>query len=166
NINVQKISSFGSFPWGVNSIPLSTAISAKNFSKYPIAVDNSGALICVWDDNRVNPAIKVYGHKIQASGLTGFSNTSESPEGFALGQNYPNPFNPSTRISFTIPEKSSVTLKVYNVAGCEVKTILNSEMQAGEHYVQFDAGSLSSGIYFYTLCANGVSETRKMILVK
>ena len=166
NINVQKISSSGNFPWGVNPIPLSTSFSTKSFSKYPITVDNSGALICVWDDNRGNPAIKVYGHKIQSSGLTGFTNTGEIPESFKLDQNYPNPFNPSTRISFSIAEKSNVTLKVYDAGGSEVKTLLNSEMQAGRHTVQFNAGSLSSGIYFYTLQANGFSETRKMILVK
>lgn len=166
NINLQKLGSAGNFPWGINSIPLSTAFSAKNFSKFPLAVDNSGALICVWEDNRSTPAIKVYGHKIQASGLTGFTNTVEIPEKFKLEQNYPNPFNPSTRISFSIPEKSIVKLKVYDVAGSEVKTILNADMQAGHHSVQFDAVSLSSGIYFYTLQANGFSETRKMILIK
>lgn len=166
NINVQKLSSVGNFPWGVNSIPLSTAFSTKNFSKFPIAVDNSGALICVWDDNRETTSIKVYGHKIQASGLTGLSHTGEIPEGFELKQNYPNPFNPSTRISFSIPEKSNITLKVYDVTGSEVKTLLNGVMQEGWHTAQFDAGSLGSGIYFYTLQAKGFSETRKMILIK
>lgn len=98
-----------------------------------------------------------------------------SPIGFELAQNYPNPFNPSTTINFSIPQKSNVTLKVYDVLGNEVRTLLDEEIEAGYHQIEFDANShsglsgisgLPSGIYFYKLQAGKFSETKKMIMIK
>ncbi len=88
------------------------------------------------------------------------------PLKFALGQNYPNPFNPSTQINYTVPQKSAVTLKVYNVLGMEVATLVSGIQDAGEHAATFNAASLSSGVYFYRLQAGGLSLTRKMLFVK
>jgi len=73
------------------------------------------------------------------------------PEIFALNQNYPNPFNPSTTIRYQVPEHSRVTLKVYDLVGLEVATLVNSEIAPGFYSVQFDARNLSSGTYFYRL---------------
>jgi hypothetical protein len=85
---------------------------------------------------------------------------------YSLSQNYPNPFNPSTVISYQLPVISSVTLKVYDILGREVATLVNEEKPAGSYEVQFDASGLTSGIYFYQLNAGQYSETKKMILLK
>jgi len=85
---------------------------------------------------------------------------------FALEQNYPNPFNPSTKIKFAIPKQSHVTLKIYNVLGQEVAELVNQEMRPGSYIVDFNAGRLSSGIYFYSIQAEQFSVTKKMMLLK
>ena len=86
--------------------------------------------------------------------------------GFDLKQNYPNPFNPSTKIKYAISSRQFVTLKVYDVLGKEIATLVNEEKSAGSYEVVFDASKLPSGIYFYTLNAGEFSQTRKMILLK
>lgn len=91
---------------------------------------------------------------------------SEVPAGYDLGQNYPNPFNPATQINFEIGQSGMVTLKVYDVLGREVATLVNDNLQAGSHTASFDATSLSSGTYIYALEANGIRMSRKMMLVK
>ena len=85
---------------------------------------------------------------------------------YSLAQNYPNPFNPSTNISFSLAKTSIATLKIFDVLGKEVATLVNEEKPAGEYKIQFNAGNLSSGIYFYTLRAGSFSETKKIILMK
>ena len=85
---------------------------------------------------------------------------------FRLEQNYPNPFNPNTVISYQLPVNSKVSLKVYNVLGKEIATLVNEELAAGEHEVEFDATGLPSGIYFYQLRSSNYSETKKMMLIK
>ena len=92
-------------------------------------------------------------------------NTSK-PFAFVLNQNYPNPFNPSTTISYSIPEKSFVSIKIYNVLGNVVASLVNNQVDAGEHNVQFNAAGLSSGVYFYTIKAGNFSATKKLMLLK
>jgi hypothetical protein len=87
-------------------------------------------------------------------------------EGFILDQNYPNPFNPSTTIKYQIPEISFVTLKVYDVLGNEIETLVNSEKPAGNFEITWNAESVPSGVYFYTLQAGSFTETKKMMLMK
>ena len=86
--------------------------------------------------------------------------------GFKLAQNYPNPFNPATTIKYSLPENSFVTLKVYNILGKEVATLVNEEKSTGIYEVSFNATNLPSGIYFYTIHAGKLMETKKMILIK
>ncbi len=86
--------------------------------------------------------------------------------GFELAQNYPNPFNPSTTIRFSLPAASSITLKVYNLAGQEVATLLDEPREAGMHTVQWNASGLPSGVYFYRLQAGEFEETRKLLLMR
>ncbi|MBT8382610.1 MAG: T9SS type A sorting domain-containing protein [Ignavibacteria bacterium] len=88
------------------------------------------------------------------------------PSKYALSQNYPNPFNPSTTIRFSIPASSLVTLKVYDVLGNEVATLVSEKKPVGSYEVKFDAVSLPSGIYFYRLQANDFAQVKKMILLK
>jgi len=85
---------------------------------------------------------------------------------FRLFENYPNPFNPTTTISYSLALPGNVELKVYNVIGELVKTLENRVLPAGEHSTSFNASGLSSGVYFYTLTAGHLTETRKMILLK
>ncbi len=85
---------------------------------------------------------------------------------FALHQNYPNPFNPTTSIQYALSSKQFVTLKVYDVLGKEITTLINEEKPAGEYEVEFDGSGLTSGIYFYRIKAGSYSETRKMILLR
>ena len=103
--------------------------------------------------------------------LTGEPNNVETdkeilPDACKLSQNYPNPFNPSTSMQYTINSRQFVTLKVYDVLGKEIATLVNEEKPAGEYKVEFNAATLPSGIYFYQLKAGQYSETKKMILLK
>jgi len=88
------------------------------------------------------------------------------PNEFVMNQNYPNPFNPTTRITYQIPELSFVTLKVFDVLGNEIKTLVNEEKPVGYYEIKFDASSLASGIYIYQLHAGSFIETKKMILLR
>ena len=88
------------------------------------------------------------------------------PLHFALDQNYPNPFNPSTEIQYSLGSSAPVTLKIFNVLGEEVATLVNGPQNAGMHKVTFDASRLPSGVYMYQLRAGANSATRKMMLVK
>jgi len=93
------------------------------------------------------------------------------PVEFSLSQNYPNPFNPSTKIKFSLAADSKVSIKIYNLLGQQVASLLNDELAAGRHEINFNAGSLSSGIYFYVINAAGkngsnFTSTKKMTLLK
>lgn len=88
------------------------------------------------------------------------------PDAFQLFQNYPNPFNPSTTISFSLPSKSFVTLKIFDLLGREVATIVSDEMSAGSYSKQWNAGNMSSGVYLYRLRAVNFTETKKLVLLK
>jgi len=88
------------------------------------------------------------------------------PKTFALEQNYPNPFNPSTAISYQLPVAGNVSLKVFDMLGKEVATLVNARQEAGAYTVNFNANNLSSGVYFYRLQAGNFVQTRKMMLVK
>ena len=90
----------------------------------------------------------------------------ETVKEYSLSQNYPNPFNPNTEINFSIAKSGNVTLKVYNILGSEVATLVNGFMEAGKHSVKFSANEFTSGVYLYTIKADNFNSTRKMILMK
>ncbi len=108
--------------------------------------------------------------QIDYDGTYKYINLDESftiqPVDFSLSQNYPNPFNPSTVIKYSIPEVSRVTIKVYNIVGKEVATLVNENKQAGSYEVNFDASHLISGVYFYKLTVGKYIETKKMMYLK
>ncbi len=94
-------------------------------------------------------------------------NISElNPEGFSLYQNYPNPFNPNTIIKYKLGNANFVQLKIYNIKGNEVASLVNSRQTAGEYKVEFEASKYPSGVYYYKLTVNDYSETKSMILIK
>lgn len=107
--------------------------------------------------------------------VTGVKESKSAPLRFAIAQNYPNPFNSSTQVRFTIPARTPgagrqdatfTSLKVYNILGKEVATLVNQVLPPGEYDMRWDASELASGIYFYTLKAGNLSSTKKMMLVR
>ncbi|MBT8380462.1 MAG: T9SS type A sorting domain-containing protein [Ignavibacteria bacterium] len=96
----------------------------------------------------------------------GVAGEEEIPATYSLAQNYPNPFNPSTVIELSLPQAENVKLIIYNLLGEQVEVLVNDYQQAGKYKFGFDASSLSSGIYFYSLTAGSFSETKKMIVLK
>ncbi len=148
----QEIAWYDTFPssnsnqfagcWGVFMFPSSGKI---------IGSDMSGGLF----------VIKI------GNAITGITNNQSIPSNYSLNQNYPNPFNPSTTIEYNIPKSSYVTLKVYDVLGRQVALLADEFKIAGSYKINYDAGRLSSGIYYYTLKTdNGYTETKKMVLTK
>jgi hypothetical protein len=125
-----------------------------------------------WDKNNalllagyVDGVAKVWKYSID--GITAVKKENSGlPSSFSLSQNYPNPFNPSTTINFSIPHSGQVTLKVYDLLGREVTTLVNEELKFGNYSTKFEASSLASGIYVYRLTAKNFTATKKMVLVK
>ena len=103
---------------------------------------------------------------VKVSPATGIEEEHVQPSSYELSQNYPNPFNPTTTIGYKIPESELVTLKVYNILGKEVATLVNEVKPAGEYEIKFGSSSLVSGVYYYQLKAGNLVETKKMILLK
>ena len=97
---------------------------------------------------------------------TGTVDNNHMPLTFALQQNYPNPFNPVTTIRYSVPELSKVQIKVYDVLGNEISTLVNEEKPAGTYEITWDAANLSSGVYFYQIKAGEFTGTKKMILIR
>ena len=91
---------------------------------------------------------------------------NNQPSQFGLEQNYPNPFNPNTTINYRLPKSGQVTIKVYDVLGNEVKTLVNEYKPAGGYSINFDAGKLGSGVYIYRITAGGYTSAKKMTLIK
>ena len=98
--------------------------------------------------------------------VVGVENEITFPTEFALEQNYPNPFNPSTTISWQLPVGSQQTLKIYDVLGNEIATLIDEYKPAGRYEIEFTASSLPSGVYFYQMRAGDFIETKKMLLLK
>ncbi len=121
------------------------------------SLDNSGL---------VNFKLDVKNIGFIRSTATSVQKDEKTPTEFGLSQNFPNPFNPSTNINFTIPKADFVTLKVYDILGKEVSTLIKQELAPGNYSVNFDAKNLSSGVYLYRLSSSTRSIIKKMILTK
>jgi hypothetical protein len=118
-------------------------------------------------DNMINGNESWYAYAVDTSSATGISaHDNEIPKMYTLLQNYPNPFNPSTYISFTLPYRSQVSLKVYDILGKEVATLVNEVKSAGSYTNQWYASQFASGVYFYRLTAGSFFETKKLLLLK
>jgi aminopeptidase N len=91
---------------------------------------------------------------------------TKSPMSFRLYQNYPNPFNSQTTISFSIPVEDFITIKIYDITGNEIKTLINENLKAGYHSIKFDGSDLSTGVYFYKLESKNYHSTKKLVLIK
>lgn len=118
-----------------------------------------------WDAQKVaeHTAIEA---ALQAGHTTAVKNVNALPVEFTLNQNYPNPFNPSTTITFSLPHSANTSLKVFDMLGREVATLVNEYTTSGTHEVQFNATNVSSGVYFYKLTSGDFTQIKKMTLVK
>lgn len=103
---------------------------------------------------------------IPCGNVTGISKYTEIPQKYILNQNYPNPFNPSTKISFDIPISGFVSLKVFDILGKEVSTLINENKQSGSYIIEYNASHLPTGVYFYRINVNDFTDIKKMIIVK
>lgn len=126
-----------------------------------VSVTNSFELKTWGSGSDVNPFNFTIGESVSNE-----ENILSHPTSFELKQNFPNPFNPSTTISFDVSQGSFVSLKVYDILGQEITTLVNERLGAGSKTISFDASGLASGIYIYRLVADGFVQTRKMILLK
>jgi M6 family metalloprotease-like protein len=148
-------------------ITLSWEINPANGIEYSFLSDSGLGKISTL--NNINTKLTLgesSGGKINLFGKVGSSSNSNLPERFELLQNYPNPFNPTTRIKYSVVENSLVTLKVYDVLGREIATLINEQHQPGSYEIKWDASNISSGIYFYQLKTRDYVETKKMLLLK
>jgi hypothetical protein len=158
--------------WGTGAAVGDTLIGIKaNNSRITLGalgLTSDEVFYTIWEDS-ADGNIHLFGRR-QLYPVGGVAN-EPGIDGFKLEQNYPNPFNPSTVISYRLPVTSNVTLKVYDILGNEVVTLVNEEKRTGEYEVEFNnhlvkGRNLPSGIYFYRLIAGQFSETMKMILIK
>ena len=134
--------------------------------------DVIGNVVCAHLTSRVSDgmvAVASHGRGIftgSAQEVTGINSEEQIPSSFILEQNYPNPFNPETAISYRLAISSYVTIKVYDAIGNEVTTLVNGIKQPGNHKVNFSANGLASGVYYYSLSAGGLNQTKKMVMLK
>ncbi len=151
---------------------LSTTVLAGSSTVWVQEGANSiGNIIVGWLDYRSSDqtlAVGTHSRGIWTGKITPPTGVSEQmvPAQFVLNQNYPNPFNPETRIAFRLQAFGPTTLKVFDIAGREVSTLVNERKDAGEYVIQFDAHGLPSGVYFYTLRSGNQFSSKKMLLIK
>lgn len=148
--------------------PSPTLIPGSNvrFGDY-IDLDYTGKrLVPVWTDERAGGFNQeIFTSEIDEL-LPANEITGNLPKDFSLKQNYPNPFNPNTKISFSLPKAGEIKLEIYSALGSFIKTIASGNFPAGDHSINFNAGNLASGVYFYRLTAGDFTQTRSMILIK
>lgn len=132
---------------------------------YVVGVQNGTAVVIVKARDDANDDFVTAELTVTVDGTVD-TEIEEIPTEFSLAQNYPNPFNPTTKIKFGLPEAANVSLRVYNILGEEVATLVNSELAAGFHTINFNATNLTSGLYIYRIEAGSFVEVRKMMLMK
>jgi predicted lipoprotein with Yx(FWY)xxD motif len=169
DIFTQRLSASGNLEWSTNGLAISLAGGNQYYQN--IISDGSGGAILTWVDERISADNRnIYAQQVNQDGQLGITTDVEKvhriPNNFILEQNYPNPFNPSTKISWKSPVSSHQTLKVYDVLGNEVATLVDEYKTAGSYSVDFDASNLSSGFYFYKLQVGSFTASNKMIYLK
>ena len=133
------------------------------FSTYdPLAINSSPSYFW-WSDSVVAPHYKAIEY---FNIILGVEENNLNPNQYNLAQNYPNPFNPTTTITYSVAQKGNVSLKVFNLLGQEVATLVDAVKSVGTHQVNFDASKISSGVYFYTITSGEFVSTKKMMLIK
>jgi hypothetical protein len=138
-----------------------------NFRKFSYAYDGNNnlaeELYQTWDGSAW---VNVLKYSYTYAPVTTVNEDLSSVNSYSLSNNYPNPFNPTTKISYHISQSDFVSLKVYDVLGNEIATLVDEYKPGGNFEVEFNAAGLSSGVYFYTLHAGSFTQTKKLILMK
>ncbi len=157
------------------TITANTVVLNSNYQTISFSNLTAGQKVTVWG-NQVGPsqvvALQIVANTGIVTGIKDIKNQVTIPDNFSLSQNYPNPFNPSTRIRYTLNKSSFVTLKIYNILGKEVATLVNEQKPSGTFEVTFIANNLASGVYFYRIQvytqgrAGSFVKTKKLILMK
>ncbi len=167
DVRCQRIDSTGTLLWQSDGVPI--AVGNDN-QRYPqLTLTDSGNCIVIWTDRRDGTTYHLYASMIRPNGdiVTGIDDAEPVvPTTFFLAQNFPNPFNPATTISFYLPHKSFVLLKVFDILGREVTTLVSEKLSSGKHSRMWTATDASSGVYLYRLEAGPFTETRKLMLIR
>lgn len=167
DLYAQRVHRSGTIMWIDNGVAVSTAPLSQ--ITQTVCNDGYGGAIIAWSDARHGPHLYIYGQGVDSTGTLG-GTTSVDDEfianNFILNQNYPNPFNPSTSIQYAVGSMQLVSLKVYDLLGREVATLVDEEKPAGSYEINFDATGLASGVYIYRLHARNYSESKKLILIR
>jgi Peptidase family M28/Secretion system C-terminal sorting domain len=151
---------FDNTSWTASSNVYSTTATGKTWAQYQ---DNSAGCDFTAGSSQANRPNVCF---VYQTGTGVGNNGSLLPSKYELNQNFPNPFNPVTKINFAIPKKAFVMLKVFNMLGREVATLISDTKNAGYYTIDFNASNLSSGVYYYRLESDGFTDVKKMILVK
>jgi len=175
----NEVDWFTSRTSGIGYASSADGIHWTKYAHNPVLANGSGG---AWDNIPAAPFVllrdstfhmwyvgdKWLGYATSPRVLTGVAERSDAPASrdFHLQQNYPNPFNPTTTIGYAMPQRSLVTLAVFNLLGQKVATLVNGDVEAGYHEVHFDAGGLASGVYLFRMQAGSYQETRRMLLVR
>jgi hypothetical protein len=164
-LTILKLGNSNSQIYSVESIALDSLNSAAVFVD-SLGIDVKKIILVVMNtDPTLGENVRAsYTYSVES--IAAIKDVLNNEFTYNLYQNYPNPFNPVTKINYSIPELSPVTIKVYDILGNDVTTLVNREKPAGVYEVEFDAKGLPSGIYFYSIMAGIFAETRKMILIK
>ncbi|MFZ1519393.1 MAG: T9SS type A sorting domain-containing protein, partial [Ignavibacteriaceae bacterium] len=164
----QRINKFGTKVWGDSD----RAITNQSPGTNAVISDGNNGAIVIWADDE--PLNGILAQQISKNGNLGEVLTSinddnyfnRNPNSFKLFQNYPNPFNPSTIINYSVKDAGLVKIKVYDILGSDVATLVNETKEAGNFAVEFNPANLPSGVYIYTLQVNGFTSSKKMLLMK
>ena len=160
----KNISTSGSITTNTFAPKVDFTTATGSFGIAVCDIDGDGKPDIVFT-NFVSNTVSVLRNTVTASTEVDDNNLNK-PISYALRQNFPNPFNPTTSISFALPTRSFVSLKVFDVLGREVSTIVCGELQAGTYTRQWNAANLASGVYFYRLQAGTYSDTKKLLLLR
>lgn len=170
DIYAQRVGPTGNLHWGASGVAISIPSGSQRYIR-AISDQHGGAYIS-WEDRRTSGnGDDVYAQQINASGdlgvtITGLEESARIPEEFTLRQNYPNPFNASTVIEFSLQSGKFTTLKIYNLLGGSVATLVAEFLPSGVYRFNWHAGELASGVYHYRLTVGDHVQTRKMLLVR
>ena len=166
-INPVKVSNAAEFPVAIQSTEYPLTVTwkvGKGTASYELT-DGVGGRLFQAKEIRNEGSMKINNSDVNRI-FVRLVGDEMLPAEFELSQNYPNPFNPATIIRYDLPLTTHVMLKVFNVLGQEVATLMNDVEEAGHKSVQFDASRLSSGTYFYRLWAGGFTSVRKLLILK
>lgn len=167
DIYAQRITGTGALLWNLKAVGVCTNSAVQNSAQ--ITTDGNGGAIIAWADDRNNAtkSTDIYAQQISASGMLGvITGLNEISRQSMLEQNYPNPVNSDTKIRFKISESGYVSLKIFNMSGKEVSTLVKTVMNPGSYSVNVDVTGIPAGIYIYRLQTEGKTDTKSLVVIK